>query len=208
MIGKIFGNLKVLSIVENDPKGRKRIECECECGNIKAYDFYKVKSGHTKSCGCKKNEYIAKARTTHNGRFTELYKKWCGIKRRCLNSHEKCFKNYGGRGITICNEWLDFKIFEIWAKSNGYKEDLTIERINVNEGYNPKNCKWITSKEQARNKTNTAYILYKNKLIPLQEIAEIEKINNKTLSSRYYRFIKRNPNINKENISFDMLIPR
>ena len=129
-------------------------------------------------------------------------------KRRCLNSHEKCFKNYGGRGITICNEWLDFKNFEIWAKSNGYKEDLTIERINVNEGYNPENCKWITSKEQARNKTNTVYILYKNKLIPLQEIAEIEKINNKTLSSRYYRFIKRNPNINKENISFDMLIPR
>ena len=208
MIGEIFGNLKVLSIVGKDNKNRKRVECECVCGVIKSYDYYKVRTGHTKSCGCKRNEYIAIARTTHNGRFTTLYKKWCSMKRRCLNSNEKCFKNYGGRGIKICNEWLQFENFENWAKNNGYKEELTLERINVDEGYNPNNCKWITSKEQARNKQNTVYLIYKNEVLPMQEIAEIEKMNNKTLSTRYYRFIKRNPNIKKENVSFDMLIPR
>lgn len=202
-----YNSLEVIKVSGRDKGKRKRVLCKCDCGVIKEYDYYKVKTGHTKSCGCLKNSFIAEARTIHGGRYSQLYKKWCGIKRRCYNSNEKSYKSYGGKGIEICNEWLnDFASFENWAYNNGYSEGLTIERIDVNKGYYPDNCTWIPMERQARNKTNTVYMSYKGRLLPIAEIAEIENIPYKTLSSRYYRYKKLNPE--KSEIDFDMSIPR
>ena len=89
----------------------------------------------------------------HNLSNTKLFKVWCGMKDRTLNKNDKAYKNYGGRGIKICNEWLtDFMNFYNWSIDNGYKEGLTIDRINNNGNYEPSNCRWITMKEQSKNR--------------------------------------------------------
>jgi hypothetical protein len=112
-------------------------------------------SGDTKSCGCLQKE-IAKATFTRHGKWSSrLHVIWSSMKTRCYNQkHSKC-KYYGGRGISICDEWLrDFQAFFDWAMANGYRDDLTIDRIDVNGKYCPDNCRWITIAEQQKNKRN------------------------------------------------------
>ena len=208
MIGETYNELTVLEDVERI-NGKRRLKCICSCGNISIVDAYKLKIGRIKSCGCKRNQYIAKARTKHSGRQSLLYSKWSGIKRRCLNPNDSHYKNYGALGITICDEWKnDFGKFQNWALSNGYDDSLTIERIDINKGYEPSNCEWIPTELQASNKRNTNWIIYKGKRHPISMVAKYENINYKTLKSRYYRFLKRNPQTDVSSITFDMLIPR
>lgn len=208
LIGQTFNELTVLE-ESGRVNGKRQIKCQCSCGNIKVYDAYKVTSGSTKSCGCKRTKYIAEARTKHNGRRTVLYSKWSGIKRRCYNPNDSHYKNYGALGITMCEEWKDdFGEFQEWAYENGYEESLTIERKDPNKGYNPDNCIWIPNEYQAWTKKNTAHIIYKGKSQPLAVVAKAENMNHKTLSSRYYRFMKINTHIDVNSITFDMLIPR
>src|SRR3990167_9233467 len=110
-----------------------------------------------KSCGCHKN-------IKHGGFGTRLYKIWEGMKSRCLNSNRKAYKNYGGRGITICNEWLEFIPFRDWALSNGYKENLQINRINNDGNYEPSNCDFVPIKENLRNRRNTITLEIANEI--------------------------------------------
>jgi hypothetical protein len=127
---------------------------KCDCGKIKEIMEYSVKSGHTKCCGCINREFWRKKWTTHNMSRSRIYTIWNNMKMRCSNKNDTHYKYYGGRGITVCRNWLTFIGFYNWAKNSGYKQNLTIDRIDNNKGYYPDNCRWSTVTEQNRNKSN------------------------------------------------------
>ena len=130
-------------------------------------------------------------RKSHGMANTKVYKIWLMMRQRCHNLNSKDYKDYGARGINVCYEWLDSKYgflnFYNWATSNGYKEGLSIDRIDTNGNYKPDNCRWITNREQQNNKRNTIYIDFENKKITLTELSEIYHIKRETLEMRYIR---------------------
>lgn len=179
LTGKKFGRLTVIE--RNGHKGRViSWLCKCDCGNEITISVSNLTSGNTKSCGCYRSELAHKSK--HKLSRTRIYKIWDSMKRRCYKETSSDFKNYGARGITICREWRgDFKAFYDWATANGYKENLTIDRINVNGNYEPSNCRWATKLEQARNRRNNVFIEHNGKLICLAELAEKLNISYKKL---------------------------
>ena len=112
---------------------------------------------------------------------TRMYSVWKTMRTRCNNPNHQDYKYYGGRGIKVCKEWDDFSKFYNWAMANGYSDDLTIDRIDVNKNYEPSNCRWVTMRNQCRNKRNTVYGIYKGERKPLIEISEITGISLYTL---------------------------
>ena len=153
--GKKFGKLTAVSYYGNDKYGNALWFCKCECGNIKICLGSQLRTGHTKSCGCWQRETAKKGKLIHGYSRTALYKRWFAIKSRCENTKNPSYKNYGGRGITMCNEWRDFLVFQEWALNNGYEQSLTIERVDVNENYEPNNCIFANRTVQNRNTTRT-----------------------------------------------------
>lgn len=124
----------------------------------------------------------------HGLRYTKLYCVWGMMKQRCLNIKNKDYKDYGARGITVYEKWIhDYKVFYEWAITAGYKEGLTLDRINSNGNYEPNNCRWITNAEQQNNKRNTIHVLYNDRLITLTELSIITNIKRETLEMRYIR---------------------
>lgn len=115
--------------------------CRCDCGQYTTSTTSNLLRGASASCGC--------VRTKHHGKGTRLYRIWTGIKDRCLNPASKYRSRYGGRGISVCEEWRDFKNFQEWAMANGYASDLEVDRINNDGDYCPDNCRWITKRENA-----------------------------------------------------------
>lgn len=128
------------------------VEVKCDCGNIKQVDLGKLTSGKVKSCGCFN---IEKAKTNflkHGLSGDRIHQIWKGMKKRCYNEKSNNYKNYGARGIKVCDSWKnDFMSFYKWSMENGYNDELSIERIDVNGHYEPSNCKWITNNEQKYN---------------------------------------------------------
>lgn len=140
------------------------VECICVCGKIFFTLFYKVKSGGTKSCGCKRMEFIVAGNTKHgmtlNGKINPVYRTWLAIRQRCYNPKTPRYKSYGGRGISVCSEWLEsFDSFYVWAMAAGWQTGLSIDRFPDNDGnYEPSNCRWATGNQQNRNKSNNINI--------------------------------------------------
>lgn len=183
-IGNKYGRLTVVEYL-GMIDGKRKYLCRCDCGNERTLPIYDLKSGHTKSCGCLMREMTVERNRTHGGHKTRLYKIWGGMKTRCHNSNSPKYKDYGGRGIAVCQEWRDnFDTFRDWATTNGYAEDLSLDRINVDGNYEPDNCRWSDMKTQARNKRNNRYITLNGETLTIATWAERTGIKAITIRSR------------------------
>ena len=161
MIGKKFGRLTV----ESGPihKSRRYWLCKCDCGNEKLILVRQdlLYGGLIKSCGCYHRETTSKISKTHGMSGTRIYRIWRGMRNRCENQNIPQYRDWGGREIIVCEEWkTDFNKFYEWVMSNGYSENLSIDRIDNDGDYCPENCRWTTSKEQALNRKSNSFITH------------------------------------------------
>lgn len=190
LTGKRFGNLQVIGLSDTDTRKTYWV-CQCDCGNIKTVRSDSLQSGAIKSCGClkkKQDKTNLKAKHSHKMSGTRLYEIWQGMKGRCYNVHNARYSRYGGRGISVCDEWVhDFTAFYEWAKSSGYRDDLTIDRIDNNGNYEPENCRWATQEQQARNRTTNINITIGNATKTLTEWCGIFKVDYKKTVARLHR---------------------
>ena len=151
LTGKCFGRLTALSAERHN--GLVFWKCQCECGGVTVVRSTALLNGSTQSCGCLQREMIGDLNRTHGKSRERLYKIWENMLFRCYHANCKAYKYYGERGIAVCEEWRNsYETFRDWALSNGYRDDLTIDRIDNDKGYCPENCHWATWAEQAKNK--------------------------------------------------------
>ena len=187
LTGQTFGRLTVRERAENTKDGKASWKCICECGNEITVIGKDLRSGNTKSCGCYSREVASMKAKKHGYSKSRIHNIWLMMKQRCYNPKYPQFKDWGGRGITICDEWLGehgAENFIKWAKENGYADNLEIDRKNNDGNYCPENCRWATRKEQANNKRCTHLITFNGKTQSIKQWAEEIGINYGTLISR------------------------
>ena len=181
------GRLVVIGFHHKSKSNHVFVECVCDCGKHVVVRASSIVKQESKSCGCLARE-LTKKRLTKHGMFgSRIYNIWAGLRRRCYDSNVSGYKWYGGKGIGYCKEWDSFENFYEWAKKSGYKDSLSIDRIDYNKGYSPENCRWVDKFVQARNKKSNVVLTYKNESFCCSEWAEILGINYSTLLSRKRR---------------------
>lgn len=180
--GEKFNKLTAIKPSKRYKSGNVIWLCRCECGKECEVSGYLLRSGRQKSCGCSASERMTKLNKKHEGYGTRLYEIWRQMHRRCYGESSKAYKDYGGRGITICKEWKDdFSAFRTWAEGNGYTEALTIDRIDVNGNYEPNNCRWANKKTQANNRRNNRRVEYGGQSHTISEWADLLGVEQKHL---------------------------
>ena len=187
LVGQRFGRLVVLEDTKIMVPNRTQTyqKCLCDCGNIVIVPKSYLKSEHTRSCGC----WVKEMHTTHGLSQSRIYKVYSGMKKRCYDKNHKLYNRYGGRGITVCDEWAkDFMNFYNWSMANGYQDNLTIDRIDNNKGYSPDNCRWVTMLEQAQNTSKNVNITYKGKTQTISAWSRETGIPQNTISRRFRVF--------------------
>lgn len=183
-LGKKYNYLTVLKDLGIINK-RTRVSCKCDCGKIKECALDSLKSGNTKSCGCKKRNIIGVAHYVHGLVYHPLYHKWNGMKSRCYSLKYKSYRTYGGRGITLCDEWKNnFIAFYDWSILNGWRDGLQIDRINNDGNYEPDNCRYVTQDVNQRNKTNTRWVTINGERKILADWARVYNMTSSALSTR------------------------
>ena len=185
LISKRFGSLEVICRAPNSRSGAARWHCLCDCGRQSTVWGSSLTRGNTRSCGCLAKAATALRSTTHGGTGDRLHKIWRSMRNRCKFSCVNQYHRYGGRGISVCEEWVEsFDAFRSWAMDNGYKTELQIDRINNDGDYSPSNCRWVTVKEQANNRSTSHKIEYNGITKTLTEWAEHFGVNRGTLNWR------------------------
>lgn len=145
--------------------------CKCDCGKESIVRANSLRSGGSKSCGCLTAKVNAIAHTKHGFYGTRIYRIWDDMKARCYNPNAVSYPNYGGKGIAICKEWKEFIPFYEWAIQNGYKNNLTIDRLDNSKDYSPNNCRWVDMKTQANNRSTNHLVNYNGETLNLSQWA-------------------------------------
>lgn len=177
MIGKVYGYLKVIKdlppYITPSGKSVRMVLCRCVCDKTVSVQAQHLRTGNTTSCGCKTSELRKNQKTKHGLSDSRLFNIWVGMKQRCYNEKSANYKNYGGRGIKVCNDWFNnFESFYDWSMANGYADDLTIDRIDVNGNYEPSNCRWADKETQENNKTSNVIIAYNGQTMNISQWAK------------------------------------
>jgi len=179
--GQKFNRLTVVGITNRKTGNAFIYECVCECGNSVFTDKYKLKSGHTKSCGCFKSDNLSIIKFKHGMRQSTEYKSWINMKQRCNNSSNQAFHYYGGRGISVCERWD--KSFPNFLEDMKQKPSSkhSIDRIDNDLGYSPENCRWATSSQQSANRRDTTKYFFNHEMMALTHIAKLVGIPQSTM---------------------------
>ena len=172
LTGLRFGRLSVTRGVGKNNRNDYLWECKCDCGAITIVPRSSLVYGNTRSCGCLNKDATKNAMTKHGKRYTRINNIYRCMKARVNNKNNPVYKHYGGRGITICDEWQSFEPFYEWAMSNGYADGLSIDRIDVNGNYCPENCRWVSNRKQHNNTRKTIWVIYLGETMPLSEFCE------------------------------------
>jgi len=184
LTGKRFGRLTVLEL-EEIINGKPKWKCRCDCGNEVIIDGSRMKSGTTKSCGCLAKEIKSERSVTHGKSKTNLYRIYNHMKGRCYNPTDSAYENYGGRGIRMCQEWLDdFMNFYNWSMNNGYKKGLTIDRIDNDGDYEPSNCRWADNITQCNNRRSNRKLTVNSETHTIAEWSRITGVGSSTIINR------------------------
>ena len=181
LAGSVFGHLRVAEF-SHTYNGHAYWVCRCDCGGHTIVRGSHLRAGNVSSCGCRKGHI------THGESKTRLYMVWGGMKERCQNPKNPEYRRYGGRGISVCEEWEKYEAFRDWALSNGYAPNLSIDRKDNDGNYSPKNCRWATAKEQANNTSRTRFIELDGERHSVSEWARRLGINQSTLSMRLNKY--------------------
>lgn len=185
--GQRFGRLTVIERVES-PRAQAQWRCVCDCGKETVVRSQDLRNGHTKSCGCYGLEVSAShtpSFSTHKESRSRLYRVWIGMKGRCNNCKNKAYSYYGGRGIKVCQDWDEsYALFRDWALANGYQENLTIDRIDVNGNYCPENCRWVSMKVQMNNTRANRRITLNGETKTMAEWSESTGLSYETIRNR------------------------
>jgi len=211
MVGKKFGRWIVIEIAYKI-NGYLYLKCECTCGSIRNVIIYSLLNGRSRSCGCWKKEE-RKNRKTHRMSGTRFFRIWCEARSRCSKDYDDGYKDYGGRGIKVCERWLKFENFKDdmyqsylkHVKEFGEK-NTSIDRKNNDGNYELSNCRWATWKEQANNKRNNYLITYNDQTKNITQWANILNIPKNTLHNRIVRkwsierAMTKKPSYNRQNI--------
>jgi len=184
-IGNRYGRLRVIRRVPNDKK-RAKWECICDCGKTISVIGDSLRTGNTKSCGCLHRETLLNIQTTHDKKYTFSYVSWENMKSRCNNPNRNGYKDYGGRGITVCKRWDKFENF--YEDMGDRPKGMTLERTDNEGDYSPNNCTWATHTEQSRNSRHNVMIKYQGKTQCMSVWAEELGINYKALWFRLQKY--------------------
>ena len=162
-------------------------ECRCDCGAIDFVGSYKLRTGHSRSCGCLQSDVTTKRNLTHGfsgGNGTRVYRVWCQMVGRCTNIKNRSYADYGGRGITVCERWLKFENF--LEDMGEPPEGLTIDRLDNDSGYFKDNCAWRTPTDQARNRRSSLKLTYDGLTLTVAEWSSRVGIGRRTIEARYH----------------------